>query len=208
MSRNSRPSGMENESPPEAGRQVGEFLALELNMKKVILALIFLCLSSTVLFADNIKDADAYNNRGVDKYYQHDYSGAIEDYSKAIELNPKHVEAYNNRGGSYNDEDKPDKAISDCTKALEINPNYVYAYFNRGNAYSKNSKPSQAISDYNKAIEINPAYAEVYHNRAAVFFLVHDYDKAWEDVHKAQALGMNILPAFLESLKKATGKEN
>ena len=37
-------------------------------------------------------------NSGVDKYEQGDYQGAIADYTKAIEINPKFALAYFNRG--------------------------------------------------------------------------------------------------------------
>ena len=39
-----------------------------------------------------------YYNRGNDKANAGDYSGAISDYNKAIEINPKHAFAYINRG--------------------------------------------------------------------------------------------------------------
>jgi tetratricopeptide (TPR) repeat protein len=38
------------------------------------------------------------NKSSFDKYLMSDYDGAIADYTKAIELNPKYVEAYCNRG--------------------------------------------------------------------------------------------------------------
>jgi len=42
-------------------------------------------------------DATAYYNRGNSKREVDDYKGAIEDYDKAIELNPKFANAYNSR---------------------------------------------------------------------------------------------------------------
>ncbi len=46
------------------------------------------------------KDAEAYFNRGLAKYYQEDYTGAIADYTKAIEIDPKLAAAYYNRGAA------------------------------------------------------------------------------------------------------------
>ena len=43
---------------------------------------------------------------------------AIEHYSKALELDPKHDSAWNNRGNSYSDQKEYDKAIEDYSKAV------------------------------------------------------------------------------------------
>ena len=46
-------------------------------------------------------NAEAYYNRGIAYGDKGEYDKAIEDYSKAIELNPEYAEAYNNRGNAY-----------------------------------------------------------------------------------------------------------
>lgn len=42
--------------------------------------------------------AQAFFDRGVDKTFRGDYSGAIEDFSQALSRNPNIIEAYCNRG--------------------------------------------------------------------------------------------------------------
>jgi len=44
--------------------------------------------------------AEEYHNKGNAKVNLGDYRGAIQDYSKAIELNPNDAEAYYNRGNA------------------------------------------------------------------------------------------------------------
>jgi tetratricopeptide (TPR) repeat protein len=44
------------------------------------------------------KNAQAYFNRAYCKRYLSNYSGAIEDYTEAIALDPRNSDAYNNRG--------------------------------------------------------------------------------------------------------------
>lgn len=132
---------------------------------------------------------------------------AITDYTKALELNPKFASAYNNRGAAYAQKGQFDKAITDYTRALEINPKYAEAYNNRGAAYRQKGKYDQAITDLNQALEINPGYANAYYNRAVAHCSKKAYDQAWEDVRKAQSLGCKVNPAFLEALRKASGRE-
>ena len=48
--------------------------------------------------------AEAYINRGIAKTELKDYEGAIQEYTKAIELNPQDAEAYFGRGNAKAEE--------------------------------------------------------------------------------------------------------
>jgi tetratricopeptide (TPR) repeat protein len=80
-------------------------------------------------------------------------------------------------------------------------------YNNRGWDYGAKGQHDQAITDYTKALEIDPRYDIAYNNRAVAFFTKKAYDRAWEDVRKAQSLGFKVPPGFLADLCKASGRE-
>ena len=84
------------------------------------------------------------------------FEKAIEDYTKAIEINPKHAEAYFIRGNIFKKRDMYDKAIEDYTKAILSNPNYAEAYGARGRIYNERELFDTAIEDFTKAIQLNP----------------------------------------------------
>ena len=63
---------------------------------------------------------------------QKKYDLAIQNYTKAIELDSKYALAYRNRGLSWREKGDYDRAIQDYTKAIELNPKYADAYFQRG----------------------------------------------------------------------------
>ena len=42
---------------------------------------------------------------------------------------------------------------------------------------------------------------------AVFYFQLGKYDKTWSDVHKAQALGYNVNPIFINVLKQVSGKD-
>src|SRR5574341_1186786 len=103
-------------------------------MKKIAILVLFLGLGATALFADNIKEEESYRKQGIAKYALQDDTGAIQDFSKAIELNPKHAEAYCLRGSAKYALQDYTGAIQDYSKAIELNPKDVEAYYGRGEA--------------------------------------------------------------------------
>jgi tetratricopeptide (TPR) repeat protein len=81
-------------------------------------------------------------------------------------------------------------------------------YSKMGLAYLQKKEFEQAISLFNKSLEINPRYAEAYISRGRAYYFKGEYDKFAEDIKRAQDLGHNIPPGFLEDLRKASGREN
>jgi tetratricopeptide (TPR) repeat protein len=81
------------------------------------------------------------------------------------------------------------------------------AYYNRGVAHAAKGQYDQTIFDCSKAVEINPRFAEAFLGRAAANYFKKKYDRSWEDIKRAEALGYKIPPNFLEELRKASGRE-
>ena len=97
-----------------------------------------------------------YSYRGIAKRDLKDYQGAIDDYNKAIAINPKDANAYVNRSIAKRDLKDYQGAIDDCNKAIAINPKDASAYLTRGIAKYRLQDDQGAISDYDKAMAINP----------------------------------------------------
>jgi tetratricopeptide (TPR) repeat protein len=66
--------------------------------------------------------AYAYLDIGLAYRENHDWDRAIENFSKAIEIDPDNVYAYYNRGGNYYEKGDYDNAIADLTRALKLAP--------------------------------------------------------------------------------------
>ena len=116
--------------------------------KKLILFLVVLNLFS---FGQT---ADEYNERGNAKKRLKDYTGAIADYNKAIQLKPDYAEAYYNRGCAKDDLKDYNGEIEDFNKAIQLKPDYAFAYYSRG--YSKHYLKDKigACTDWSKAGEL------------------------------------------------------
>ncbi|MDJ0555829.1 MAG: tetratricopeptide repeat protein [Microcoleaceae cyanobacterium MO_207.B10] len=91
-----------------------------------------------------------------------DYSRAIEEFSRVIEINPQFAAAYYGRGLANFDLGNTEKAIADYTQAIEINPNYIDAYLGRGIARLAVGDFSGSIADANQIVSINSNYAPAY----------------------------------------------
>jgi tetratricopeptide (TPR) repeat protein len=115
--------------------------------------------------ASDESDADLVN-RGIEKAKNDDLDGAIADFNRSIELNPKDDAPYYNRAQTKWLKKDIRGAIADYTRAIELGSTNPAAYNNRGNARSENNDPDGAVADYTRAIELKPDYARAYYNRA------------------------------------------
>jgi tetratricopeptide (TPR) repeat protein len=105
-------------------------------------------------------------NRGIEKGKRGDLDGAIADFNRAIELNPKDDAPYYNRAQVKRLKKDAAGAIADYTRAIDLGSTNPAAYNNRGNAKSEKNDRDGAIADYTRAIELKPDYARAYYNRA------------------------------------------
>jgi tetratricopeptide (TPR) repeat protein len=138
----------------------------------------------------------AYNNRGLEYYYNGSLDKAIDDYTKVIEIKPNFPPIYNNRGIVYNDMGDYKSAVNDFTNAIKLNPKYRDAYYNRGNAFVHQGIYDVAITDYTKVIELDPNNATTYNNRGAIYDEEKIYDKAINDYTKAIELKPDYALAY------------
>jgi len=144
-------------------------------------------LTVAVLFTTSAfpQSAQELNNTGLTKYNAKDYAGAMLDFNKAIELNPRYDIAYHNRGLVKHGMKDFAGAIQDYSKAIEINPAYANAFNDRGLSNYRLKKYEEALKDYSKAIELNPQYVSAYNNRAMLRATMKDHPGAIADYGKS-----------------------
>jgi tetratricopeptide (TPR) repeat protein len=108
------------------------------------------------------EEAEDYYASGLKKQYEGDLDGAIADYTRAIELNPKYTEAYNNRGNIKAAKGEHDGAIADLSRAIKLNSKDAQAYDLRGGIEVKKGQYAAAIKDEQRAIELDPKNGDYY----------------------------------------------
>jgi len=153
-----------------------------------IMLLLFLLTLSSAVFSQT---ALGYMNSGKTKLEKQDYRGAISDFTKAIEIDPKNATAYSMRGGAKGELKDNRGAISDLSKAIEYEPENPTFYLARGSMKIEIEEYSGAISDYNKVIELDPKKALAYLGKGAVKFALKDYIDAITNLTKGLELRPN-----------------
>lgn len=98
---------------------------------------------------DNRPGVDrVYHNRGLELLKLGYPDLAIDDFNKAIFLNPRHILVYNDRGAAYLATRKYDQALADFNKAVEINPKFTLPYLGRALTYEGLGNTTKALADY------------------------------------------------------------
>jgi len=135
--------------------------------------------------ADERQSAADYYMLGIEYFLKDENGKALENYSKAIELEPDNAAYFNSRGVSYHHLKEYEKAVADCTKAIELEPSNAVYYHNRGNNYNWLKEHEKAVADQTKAIELEPGNAKHYYARGVSYSWLNDYEKAVADETKA-----------------------
>lgn len=110
------------------------------------------------------------------------YESAINDYTKAIEIDANYQVAYSNRALVYYAIGRYGDAIRDWSKVLSIDPKNIQAWRERGNTYFINIDYTEAISDYDRAILYEPANIWNYYNRGKANYYLKKYKEAIPDL--------------------------
>lgn len=169
-------------------------------MKKVI-AIFILCITlSLPCFSSDIK-ANDYCNSGLKKLELENYQGSIEDYDKAVQLEPSNYDAYLNRGRCKYALKDYNNAIADFTIAIKINPNCNKAYSYRGQAKNRLKDYEGSIEDCTKAIQLDSSSEWAYLSRSESRKELKDFKGAEEDRKKFDELTSYFKP-YIKNITK------
>jgi tetratricopeptide (TPR) repeat protein len=133
-----------------------------------------------------------YRGRGLARAELGQFPGAIEDFTKALELRPTSaVQAF--RGWTHLVVDAPKLAQRDFELAIELDPHNGDAYNGRGLARVRLGRQREAALDAAEALRQGPSSPRLYYNAARIYAQCSTrYSRrALELVHQA----INLLPA-------------
>lgn len=116
------------------------------------------------------------------------FSEAVADYARALDLDPNDVGSLNNRGIAYLALGQAIKALADFDAALRLKTDYITALFNRSTAYVLLNNLDAALKDVDGAIRLDPNSPALYYRRAMIELKKGEMQKAIRDLHSVLAL--------------------
>lgn len=140
------------------------------------------------------EQATAALKRGSALYAKKDLVGAMTEYRKAIELDPKFAPAYNALGVALRDQKDVKGAIAQFRKATEVDPKMELAFRNLGVMLHSIKDFDGSVAAFRKTVEINPKSANVRFNLALALANNKDLDGAIAEYRKAVELDPKSAP--------------
>ncbi|MCP4525239.1 MAG: tetratricopeptide repeat protein [Aestuariibacter sp.] len=139
-------------------------------------------------FLTTRESANDYYERGIAEKEMEKYETSLEDFKRALELNPEFTKAYLERGQAYMHLERYEEAIADLSYALELNPRNADAYHSQGHAYRLIGEQETALENFNQALDLlstnSNAAIQVYRSRGQLFLDLGRYEAASSDYNK------------------------
>ncbi|MDQ2732039.1 MAG: tetratricopeptide repeat protein [Armatimonadota bacterium] len=100
--------------------------------------------------------AEDFNRRAVELYEAERYEEAIEEFHKALAMDPANSVYHCNLAVAYGEQGDAAKAFDEYQRALALNPTDLTALLNLGYTYHEQGQNDQAQNEWQKLIEVAP----------------------------------------------------
>lgn len=145
------------------------------------------------------KDFDTYSDRGHVRMERLSVNEAIEDYSKAIDLNPnKQYKDYLDRGKAKYLIQLYDSANSDFNNAIEINPNSLDLLYSLGTFFVEKEKFNEAIGYFDKVLILDSANSRAFLYRGFSKNGLERFEEALTDLNRAIELEPDLGYSYIQ----------
>ena len=134
----------------------------------------------------------AYNNLGLCYDSSGQFDEAIQNFTRAIELNRGHKQPSAwpplNLAVSLISLNRLDEAVARLHEALSYNPQFPQAHYELGLVLEKEKKFGEAIAPLQRAIELDPLYPEPHYSLGRIYQRQGQREKAQEEIEKFRNL--------------------
>ncbi|NVM23470.1 MAG: tetratricopeptide repeat protein, partial [Desulfobacterales bacterium] len=125
-------------------------------------------------------------NISADKFYQYgDIDGAIEEFKKALMVDPKNVNVQNSLGVCYGVKDELEPARNAFETAIRLEPTDEMATYNLGLVHLKQGEQEKALDLFLKAHGLDGDNSDVAYQIGSCYQEMGDIDAAIEYLEKA-----------------------
>lgn len=158
-----------------------------------------LCISKiNKIIKKHTKEFLPYNYRGIIFLSLYRYPEALNDFKKAISLNPEFAQGYNNIALAYRSLNLRGHALSAYKKALSLNPESIEARINIGILYTELYLYLEAIESFNYVLKRMPEHEHTHQLIADAYLKTFNYEQALQHLISANKINpLNHLNYFL-----------
>ncbi|KAF2101905.1 TPR-like protein [Rhizodiscina lignyota] len=121
----------------------------------------------------NLEDAESHKAAGNKFFKAKQYDKAIEEYTKAIDINPQSSTYRSNRAAAYMSANRYSEALEDAKVADELEPNSAKILLRLARIYTSLGRPQEALDVYSRidppvsAKDMQPATTMMQHIKLA-----------------------------------------
>jgi tetratricopeptide (TPR) repeat protein len=145
------------------------------------------------LLRKNPRNPTAYNYKGIAYFYLNNLDLAVENYSRAIEIDSEYALAYFNRAEAYFYQEDYPLALADYDLAIKAKGDFgskgkmrlADAYANRGDTLGRLGRFSEALASADRALEIDPQHGYAWYIRSLALAYLSQNQEALKAVDKA-----------------------
>lgn len=149
----------------------------------------------------DVGNADYYLERAQARHALSRYNDALADYTRVIELQPRHFVAHYNRGIIRAFVGDDNQALEDFDFVISVEPDNTLAIYNRAELRKNTGDYRGAIADYTTLINEFPNFIYGYNQRAECYKHIGAYALATKD--ETRVMKANLDLAFGTSRPKS-----
>ena len=139
---------------------------------------------------------DTLHLLGLVAYQSGQINEAINNFRRAVKLNPQVYFYHNNLGLALDAQGLKEEAIDCYKKTIKLKPDFAKAYNNLGIALAKKGMTDDAIQNFNTALSLTPDNAEIYFNLGMSLADRGMVNEAIDNYRKALAVNPHYSEAY------------
>ncbi|NET59704.1 MAG: tetratricopeptide repeat protein [Symploca sp. SIO2E6] len=112
------------------------------------------------------------------------YDNALQQFNRAIELEPKYVEALRERAKIYKEMKRYEEALQDLKRTIELEPTNYLVFGERAKLYKEMKRDEDALQDLKRALELEPTNYWTLIERAEIYKQMKRYEEALQDINR------------------------
>ena len=148
--------------------------------------------------------ANAHTVLGMIKVaYDWDWSGAGEEFQKAIKIEPGNITTLNQMGQLARTLGQFDEAINLMQRTVDLDPLIIINYLYLGQSQMYANQLNEAISTFKKGLELSPEFPYLHYMLASTYLLKGEPEKSLTEIEKEpiEAYRLYTLPMIYNDLK-------